>query len=199
MRGVWLVLVSVFGLTGAAAGDVTDDATGDAMDAAAIFRDLYTPRDVPVAFIERRSNALLSEPLVLTGSVVLSADGELSKIITGPLRESVVITPDRIRLERDGHAREIPIGRQKGAREFYLGLRALLDGDLDTVTELFEITATRSGDDGWRIELVPQKQRMKKFVERMIVSGEGSAVMRIHTIQSVDSWQEMIFDSVGHE
>jgi hypothetical protein len=199
MRGVWLILISVFGLTGTAAGDVTDDAAGDAMDAAEIFRGLHTPRDVPVAFIEHRGNALLSEPLVLTGSVVLSTDGELSKIITGPVHESVVITPDRIRLERDGHAREMPIGRQKGAREFYLGLRALLGGDLDTVTELFEITVTRGGDDGWRIELVPRKQRMKKFVERMIVSGEGSTIMRIHTIQSVDSWQEMIFDSVGHE
>jgi hypothetical protein len=192
VKGVGLVLISVLGLAGAAADDVDI--------AAEIFRGLHAPRDVPVAFVERRNNALLSEPLELTGSVVFSAEGELSKIITDPVRESVVISPERIRLERDGRARELPIGRQKGAREFYLGLRALLDGDLDTVMELFEFAATRSDDNGnWRIELVPRKQRMKRFVERMVVSGAGPTVTRIRTVQSADDWQEMIFDPVGRE
>ncbi len=192
MNGVWLALTGVFAMAGAAAGDVDT--------AAEIFQSLHTPRDVPVAFVERRSNALLTEPMELTGLVVFSAEGVLSKIITDPVRERVMISPDRIRLERDGRARELPISRQKGAREFYLGLRALLDGDLDTVTELFEITATRSdAKHDWRIELVPRKQRMKNFVERMVVSGAGSKVTRIRTVQSADEWQEMILDSIGRE
>ena len=68
------------------------------------------------------------------------------------------------------------------------------------VTELFEIVATRSdANHDWRIELVPRNQRMKKFVERMVVSGTGSTVTRIRTVQSANEWQEMILDSIGRE
>lgn len=196
MRSVCLALIGVFGLVSVAVSAVADEMN----IAQEIFRGLNTPRDVPVAFVELRGNALLAEPLELRGSVIFSADGELSKIITDPVRESVVISPERIRLERDGSTRELPLGRQKGAREFYLGLRALLGGDFDTVRELFEISAIRSGDgNDWRIELTPRKRRMKRFMEYMIVSGAGSTITRIRTVQSADNWQEMIFDPVGRE
>jgi hypothetical protein len=115
------------------------------------------------------------------------------------MRESVVISPDTIRLERDGRARELPIGKQKGARDFYLGLRALLDGDLATVTDLFIIDASRDDGADWQIELIPRKKHMKKFVERMVVSGTGATVLRIRTTQSADAWQEMIFAPVTPE
>jgi hypothetical protein len=196
MRGVCLALIGVFGLVSVAVSAVADEMN----IAQEIFRGLNTPRDVPVAFVEFRGNALLAEPLELRGSVIFSADGELSKIITDPVRESVVISPEHIRLERDGSTREFPLGKQKGVREFYLGLRALLGGDFDTVRELFEISAIRSGDgNDWRIELIPRKQRMKRFMEYMIVSGAGSTVTRIRTVQSADDWQEMIFDPVGRD
>jgi hypothetical protein len=88
--------------------------------------------------------------------------------------------------------------RKRGVREFYLGLRALLEGDLATVSELFEIDATNDGAE-WTIELKPQAGNLKAFIQEMSVSGEGGRVSRIRTMQSKQDWQELYFYPEGLE
>ena len=167
-------------------------APAPADDFESILAGIETPRDVAIPFQEQRGNALLAEPLVLTGEVEFGADGALSKSIETPFRERVVITRDTLELTRDGRTRRLSLQRKDDVRQFHVALRALLEGDVQTLRGLFAIESTRNADC-WRLVLVPAGPPLASFVDRMIVSGRSSRVLEVRTEHAADDWQSMSF------
>lgn len=165
----------------------------DALRVAEILEGIDTPRDEPIAFVEKRQNALLEVPLVLYGDVIFTADGALSKQIERPIQERVTITADDMELERDGRTRRVSLDKRTGVRVFYAGMRALLSGDVDELFELFDVAAEES-DDRWSIRLVPKDEALRTFVEQLTISGQGGRVIGVHTVQPGGDWQQMSFD-----
>ena len=161
-------------------------------DFESILEAIETPRDVPIPFVEKRGNALLAEPLVLTGDAEFGADGTLSKSIETPFRERVVITRDMLVLTRDGRTRRLSLQRKDDVRQFYAALRALLEGDAQTLRELFTIETARNADC-WRLVLVPAAEPLAAFVGRMVVSGRSSRVLEVRTEHAADDWQSLSF------
>ncbi|HUO81318.1 MAG TPA: LolA-related protein [Gammaproteobacteria bacterium] len=161
-------------------------------DFESILEAIETPRDVPIPFVEKRGNALLAEPLVLTGEAEFGADGTLSKSIETPFRERVVITRDMLELTRDGRTRRLSLQRKDDVRQFYAALRALLEGDAQTLRELFTIETARNADC-WRLVLVPAAEPLAAFVGRMVVSGRSSRVLEVRTEHAADDWQSLSF------
>ena len=161
-------------------------------DFESILEAIETPRDVSIPFVEKRGNALLAEPLVLTGEVEFSADGALAKTIETPFRERVVITRDRLELTRDGRTRRLSLQRKDDVRQFYAALRALLEGDAQTLRELFTIETARNADC-WRLVLVPAAEPLAAFVGKMVVSGRSSRVLEVRTELSADDWHSLSF------
>lgn len=159
---------------------------------------IETPRGVAVPFVERRKNALLEEPLRLTGTVTFGEDGVLSKIIEHPFHERVSISRDAVELERDGRTRRLSLRRKDEVRSFYVALRALLEGDADTLNALFEIEAT-TGAGRWTLKLVPSGPPLSEFLHCMVIRGRSGRVHLIRTVQSGGDWQEMTFESGGPE
>ena len=74
--------------------------------------------------------------------------------------------------------------------QLYSGLRALLDGDLATLKDLFEIS-DRIDNDNWEVELVPLSKDFKKFASSHRVSGTGSQLNEIRITNSAQEWQLM--------
>lgn len=158
----------------------------------AILARIDTPRDVPMPFVERRKNALLAEPLVLTGEAVFNADGSLSKTIETPFRERVTITREALEVTREGRTRRLSLRRKDDLRQFYAALRALLEGDARTLRELFEIEATREAER-WQLTMTPTGAPLGRFLESMVISGQGSQVLEIRSAQPGGDWQSLSF------
>ena len=158
----------------------------------AIFDQLGPTDNAPRAFVEQRTNKLLSAPLTFEGEVTLQPDGTFLKVIREPFFERVLVTDDALELERGGKKRRISLQRNSGARDLYTGLRAFLQRDADTLLTVFRVTAVEPGQ-AWRIEFEPVAGANEKLVARMIIAGNGPDVVRIRTIQSEENWQEMIF------
>lgn len=157
---------------------------------------IETPRDEPIPFVEKRQSQLLAEPLILHGHVSFSRDGVLAKSIDRPFRESVLITGERMELERDGKTRRVSLDKRAGVKVFYAGMRALLNGDAHALLELFDVT-TEDIDERWRLRLVPKQDELRTFVEKLTISGQGSQVLTVHTDQPGGDWQEMSFTPVS--
>ena len=158
----------------------------------AIVTHLSPPDYSPQPFVERRQNKLLAEPMVLEGEVTFFEDGTFSKVILTPFSERILVTNKFLELERNGKKRRVSLRRDHGARALYVGLRAFLEQDLDTLLTLFEVVAIDPADP-WRIELVPVADDAKRFVAKMIITGSGPNVTSIRTIQTENNWQEMLF------
>jgi hypothetical protein len=185
MRSV-LSAVLMLGMCQAMAGDATQASL------AKILNGLAPPDYTPQAFIERRQNRLLAEPMVFHGEVQLSPDGTFSKTINDPFHERVLVTNDFLELERDGKTKRVSLRRERGARGLYIGLRAFLERDIDALLSLFEVAAIEPGSS-WRVELVPVDAKLERYVTQMVITGEGPDVASIRTTQAESNWQEMLF------
>jgi len=159
-----------------------------------VLGDVFTPRDTLVPFTELRMNALLEEPLELSGELLYESDGSLSKLISAPVSETIRITTKSVRIERNGEVRELPLRKARELAEFYAGLRALLNGDLVELRALFQISDIATAPD-WAVDLVPRSGRLKKFAPRLVVSGTGSQLMEIKVLRADNDWQIIRLDS----
>jgi hypothetical protein len=157
-----------------------------------ILNGLTLPDYTPQAFVERRQNKLLAEPLIFRGEVLLSPDGTFLKTINTPFHERVLITNDFVELERNGKTKRLSLQRARGVYGLYTGLRAFLERDIETLLSLFKIAAVEQGVS-WHVELVPVDPKLKRHVSRMMIDGKGPDIVSIRTMQTEDNWQEMLF------
>lgn len=172
------------------AGVVTSAATPEQVES--IIRGIDTARDTPIAFVERRTNRLLAEPLTLKGNIQFSADGTLSKQIEAPFDERITISARHVELQRKGKIKRLSLNRRPDIKAFYVGMQALLAGDAATLFESFDVTLTESGDH-WSLDLTPKEKKLRKFVAHMVISGIAARVQMVRTEQPDGNWQEMSF------
>jgi len=159
----------------------------------AVVRSIDTPRDIPIPFVERRANQLLAEPLTLSGEILFTADGTLSKKVGPPFNESITISARRVEFSRMGKTKRLSLNRRPDIKAFYIGMQALLAGDASALLDSFDVVSTQNADD-WSLDLVPREEKLRTFVSRMVIFGRASRVLRVRTEQPGGDWQEMSFD-----
>ena len=153
---------------------VAATAASAAPDSAALIARLARNPPASIAFTEVRFSSLLTEPLVVSGTLEHVADGALNRRIEAPYRESTSIQGDTVRVQRDGEtARTFALRRAPELRGFLTGMLGLLTGDGSLIEEHFNVVA--SGDDErWRLELVPIEDRVHARLRNIIVWGNAS-------------------------
>ena len=192
---LWLILVpGVHSFNVEAAAVEANAVEVNTFEAAAIeiLSRVETPASSVISFVELRKNALLEQPMVLSGEIDFSVAGSLSKHITSPFEERVTISSAAVEIERNGETRRLPLKRKKGLVEFYTGLNALLNRDVVTLMALFDVESLSTGDT-WSIVLIPTNTSLEKSLERMIITGKKTRVTVVRTVQSKDIWQELSF------
>ena len=192
---LWLILVpGVHSFNVEAAAVEANAVEVNTFEAAAIeiLSRVETPASSVISFVELRKNALLEQPMVLSGEIDFSVPGSLSKHITSPFEERVTISSAAVEIERNGETRRLPLKRKKGLVEFYTGLNALLNRDVVTLMALFDVESLSTGDT-WSIVLIPTNTSLEKSLERMIITGKKTRVTVVRTVQSKDIWQELSF------
>ena len=158
-----------------------------------VVRGIDTPRDTLIPFVERRANRLLTEPLKISGQILFTADGTLSKQVDPPFDESITISARRVEFSRMGKTRRVSLNRRPDIKAFYVGMQALLAGDASALLDSFEVVSTIDTDH-WSLDLVPREEKLRTFVSRMVISGRAGRVLTVRTEQPGGDWQEMSFD-----
>jgi len=158
----------------------------------AIIASIETPRDTAVMFTERRMNPLLAAAITLSGEVEFSSDGTLSKRIVSPVAELVSIAPDAIVMERGGKIRRLTMRKSGNLWLFYTGLRAILAGDPEGVTDIYAVEVQTTGEI-WQLEMRPHTNEFADFVTSITVRGSRNRIDFIRTVQGIDNWQELSF------
>jgi hypothetical protein len=133
---------------------------------------LARPAPDTTTFVEVRYSALLSEPLVASGSLEHRQDGALVRRVTAPYRETTTLIGENVLVEREGSKpRRFSLDRAPELRGMLASFGALIKGDRALLDRYFAMTA--SGSDGaWTIELVPRDPQLAHRLAKIRVDGE---------------------------
>lgn len=136
---------------------------------------LAQPTPARTAFFERRESNLLTEPLLFQGSLQRPSAEQLVKQIDGPPAESMQISADRVRVERDGErTRSFSLRRAPELAVLAASFQALLAGDRPQLEKLYQLQFSAEAGH-WQLLLVPKEARLRKRVDQLRLHGSALA------------------------
>ena len=119
-----------------------------------------------------RYSALLSEPLVASGSLEHRGDGALVRRVTDPYLETTTLYGENVLVEREGSKpRRFSLDRAPELRGMLASFGALIKGDRALLDRYFRMSASGSGD-AWTIELKPRDAKLARRLAAIRVDGE---------------------------
>ena len=145
-------------------------------------------------FTERKYLSILSEPLVLEGSVHYRAPDYMRKEYDDPQSESYEVKGENLTIELpDGRRRDLSIDEHPVLRAFVESYRATLAGDEETLERYFSIEL--SGDvNTWELRLTPRLAQLAEYLDAVIMRGHGSSVYRVETVETSGDRSVMTVD-----
>ncbi|MFO1035840.1 MAG: outer membrane lipoprotein carrier protein LolA [Geminicoccaceae bacterium] len=142
-------------------------------------------RSARASFVEEKSLASLTEPLVSRGRLVYVAPSRLERHTDTPTKESLVVDGDVLVYSRpdENMTRSFDLASAPELRALTEAFRATLAGDLTTLRALFSVGF--EGDEAhWRLTLVPRDEAARRLVKVVELTGEKAAVTEVLTTET---------------
>ncbi len=148
-------------------------------------------------FTERKYLSILSEPLVLEGTVRYRSPDYVRKEYDDPESEIYEVRGDNLTIELpDGRRRELSIDEHPVLRAFVESYRGTLAGDVETLSRYFDLTLTGSMD-AWRLRLTPRQAELAEHLSAVVMQGSGGRVLRVETLEASGDRSVMTVDAAG--
>lgn len=158
-------------------------ATARAQDAMAqVMAALTAVRASIATFVEEKELPELEHPLVSRGVLSWRAPDRLEKRTLEPFEERLLVEGDRLLLELParGERQELTLDTAPEIRPLVEAIRATLAGDAATLAQHHRV-AFSGGLPRWRIVLTPRSTRVLAAVQRIVLEGEGAALLLVET------------------
>ena len=132
-----------------------------------------------VRFVEERHFKMLSQPLILEGTLRY-ADGRLEKRTVRPEEELAVIEGGRMRISsaKISPPRTVSLSDIPALDAFIASLRATLDGDIQGLKRDFWVRFKASAEE-WRMTLTPLSDEAREDIDNVVISGHGVQIASI--------------------
>ena len=170
---VFLVLVFVtFSLL------ATHPVHAESFDIARLMQLLASAPEGEVAYTEKKYSALLTEPVVSSGTLSYRRPDIVEKNMVLPRKESFRIVGEALIVARKGTEKRYPLSSQPLLSAFAASLRGVLGGDVKLLNQHFQLALSGS-EQQWQLEMTPTEADITRYVERIFVTGHGSQVEQI--------------------
>ena len=135
-------------------------------------------------FVETRHVAMLTRPLELKGSLTYERPNRLSKHVEWPFDETLTVDGDALRLvnRTKGEQRSVSLKEQPALRALVESVRATLAGDGAQLERHYQVQFSGK-ESAWQLRLVPRDPKLRSFVEWVTMTGAGTRVQRIETLE----------------
>lgn len=134
-----------------------------------------------VAFEEMRYLAVLQTPVVRRGTLRYARPDRLEMHVVSPFPEVMEVVGSRVRIESNGQAREWDLAGQPVALAWIEGIRAVLAGEIATVTQLFRVVPDGT-PESWQLTLEPRDARVAATLHRVVVRGRQAQLTAIEIL-----------------
>jgi hypothetical protein len=159
-----------------------------AVDLQEVLRATAVEPPARVRFREERHNALLENPLILTGYLEYLGPAQMRKVIETPFQETFLIDAAHIEVERDGQVQRIPLRQARSLQAMLAGIEAVLAGNEGRIEKDFRYEL--GGEkEAWSMRLEPLSRRAARNLVSILVQGDASTVQNIRFNLSNGEWQ----------
>ncbi len=185
IRISWLLPLCALLLTRSLAAAVEsspshDDRASTGWTVEQVVASLKEGRELSVSFEETTYSSLLTEPLIVRGTLRFTPPSTLEKEVVEPYRERYVIEGDRVTFESEQkHVKKtISLEDYPALRSFVEAFRATLTGDVAQLKKVYETTVEGSSRQ-WTLLLRPHDPAGKSMVDYLLLSGSEGRIATI--------------------
>ena len=178
-RHVWRSVPVAWALLVAA--PVNSDCNGWTIDR--LMQAMQEIRSDHASFTERKSIAMLEEPVDSSGELFYTAPDRMEKRTLKPKPESMILDGDTLVFERGGKKRRFRLQETPELAAFIASIRGILAGDRAALEQNYGLSLEGSADD-WTLQLLPLDEKIHVVVTSIRISGVGNAVHTIETLQA---------------
>jgi outer membrane lipoprotein-sorting protein len=134
-------------------------------------------------FVERKYMRILREPLQSSGQLVYIRPDKLQKETVLPKPERLIVEGGRLTIEQQGDlVRRLSLQDSPQIWALVESIRATLAGDLPTLSRFYDISL-EGNPDNWTLQLVPKDGKTRALVTAIRISGGGSAIRHVETLE----------------
>lgn len=148
-------------------------------------------------FQEEKHLAMLTEPLVLSGTLRYVRPDRIEKHITQPYAESLRIDRDRLEWESQGRTRILSLRSQPQIWALAESLRGTLAGDLPALQRHYtlKLQGTRTQ---WAVTLEPRYDSLAQFIEQIRLRGHDNQLREIEIIEASGDHSLMRIEEISN-
>lgn len=144
----------------------------------ALMNALASTKSGHAAFVEKKSIAMLDQPVESSGELFYTAPNYLEKRTLKPKKESLVLDKDKLIVEQRGKKRTLSLQSYPEVAAFIDSIRGTLAGDKKALERTYQL-ALEGDETNWHLTLTPLENKMKKIVQTINISGVSN---QLHTI-----------------
>ena len=137
-------------------------------------------REPSVSFEEATYSSLLTEPLIVRGTLRFTPPSTLEKEVSDPYRERYVIEGDQVifESERKHVKKTISLEDYPALRSFVEAFRASFTGDVAQLKKVYETTVEGTSRQ-WTLLLRPHDSAGRSMVDYLLLSGSEGRITTI--------------------
>jgi outer membrane lipoprotein-sorting protein len=192
LRG--LLTLGIFYMLGSLASAQADPADAQPSLQALMTRLAAIP-SVRTHFVERKTLALLIEPLESSGVLYYVAPDRLARHTEKPLETTLVIVGDQLVIRDANGADRMDLGQSDVARQFVDNFIVLFNGDLTALERRYRL-AFEIDDEAWQITLEPRDRVVKRLIESVELTGRGDSLQRMQILETSGDRSVTTFDHI---
>lgn len=129
-------------------------------------------------FTETKTLAVLTQPLVLQGTLAYVRPDRVEKHVTSPYAEHMIVQGDRLTLSTAEGTKRIAVDSHPLIRSFIEAIRASLAGEVSILRRLYHIKLEGTRQD-WRLTLRPLDSRAAEYLTSVTLTGHGDRVTTV--------------------
>lgn len=183
MRNLIALLIFCYAIVFAAAlsaADASNSKLAATWNVEQLMATLATVSSGNKRFVEKKFISMLTEPIVLNGTLAYIAPSRLEKRILSPYDESYIVDGNTLQIHNPGKNihRSFALPSYPALWAFVESFRATLAGDSKTLQRFY--TTTLSGDrKNWELMLLPIEPSMLKAINSIRIKGTTEHITQI--------------------
>jgi len=135
------------------------------------------------SYSELQYRKVLKEPIRREGELRFTPPATFEKRVLAPVTETYRIEGETLSMELPGRkTRQVSLRNQPLLGGLLLGFKAVVSGQIDTLTGEFATTVTGSAES-WRLDLAPARPEVAKYIETISVTGRMTEPLRFEVIE----------------
>lgn len=161
-----------------------------------LMNSLAQTRSGHARFVEKKSIAILDQPVESSGDLLYTAPDRLEKRTIKPKPETMVVQGDNLQIERGRQKIQLQLQTYPELAAFIDSIRGTLAGDRKALERSYQLSLEGSAQS-WTLKLVPVSSKMKQVVALIRITGVRDEIRSIDITQVDGDSSVMLIEKVA--